>query len=70
MLNRTVDNFFPSGSRETERLRNGDTDSDESDGDGEPKKTPRADKMDVDEPGSTGRVTRGEYIIIKYVANA
>ncbi|KAF2706396.1 hypothetical protein K504DRAFT_80118 [Pleomassaria siparia CBS 279.74] len=59
LLNRTVENYFPSASRESERLRNGDTDSEESDENGEPKKTPRPDKIDVDEPGSTGRITRG-----------
>ncbi|UPX15420.1 Chromatin structure-remodeling complex protein rsc9 [Ascochyta rabiei] len=55
LLNRTVENFYR-GSRETERLRNGD--SDDSDEDGDVKKTPKDDKMDVDEPGSTGRATR------------
>jgi chromatin structure-remodeling complex subunit RSC9 len=55
LLNRTVENFYR-GSRETERLRGGD--SDESDEDGDVKKTPNADRMDIDEPGSTGRATR------------
>ncbi|KAH6633428.1 hypothetical protein C7974DRAFT_423771 [Boeremia exigua] len=55
LLNRTVENFYR-GSREAERLRTGD--SDDSDEDGDMKKTPNADKMDVDEPGSTGRPTR------------
>lgn len=55
LLNRTVENFYR-GSRETERLRNGD--SDDSDEDGDVKRTPKEDKMDVDEPGSTGRATR------------
>lgn len=55
MLNRTVENFYR-GSRETERLRNGD--SDDSDEDGDAKKTPKEDRMDLDEPGSTGRATR------------
>jgi chromatin structure-remodeling complex subunit RSC9 len=59
LLNRTVENYFPTGSREPDRLRNGESDSEESDDNGEPKKTPKLDKMDVDEPGSTGRVTRG-----------
>ena len=58
LLNRTVENYFRPASREAERLRNGDEDSEESDEDGE-HKTPRGDKMDVDDPGSTGRVTRG-----------
>lgn len=60
LLNRTVENYFPTGSREPDRLRNGESDSEESDENGEPKKTPKPDKMDMDEPGSTGRVTRGE----------
>ncbi|KAF2621615.1 hypothetical protein BU25DRAFT_443700 [Macroventuria anomochaeta] len=55
LLNRTVENFYR-GSREAERLRNGD--SDDSDAEGDVKKTPNADKMDVDEPESTGRATR------------
>ncbi|KAF2874461.1 hypothetical protein BDV95DRAFT_487869 [Massariosphaeria phaeospora] len=58
LLNRTSENFFRPASRETERLRNGEDDSEDSDEDGESRKTPKADKMDVDEPGSTGRVTR------------
>ncbi|KAJ4381681.1 Chromatin structure-remodeling complex protein rsc9 [Didymella sp. IMI 355093] len=55
LLNRTVENFYR-GSREAERLRTGD--SDDSDEDGDVKKTPNADRMDLDEPGSTGRATR------------
>src|SRR5690242_2967594 len=55
LLNRTVENFYR-GSREAERLRTGD--SDDSDEDADVKKTPNADRMDVDEPGSTGRATR------------
>jgi chromatin structure-remodeling complex subunit RSC9 len=58
LLNRTVDNFFPPSSRETERLRNGEDDSMDDDSDGDAKKTPRDDKMDLDEPGSLGRSTR------------
>ncbi|KAF1832103.1 RSC complex subunit Rsc9 [Decorospora gaudefroyi] len=54
LLNRTVDNFFPPSSRETERLR-GDEESEEDD---DVEKTPKDDKMDVDEPGSLGRSTR------------
>lgn len=50
-----MENFYR-GSRETERLKTGD--SDDSDEDGDVKKTPNADRMDVDEPGSTGRATR------------
>ena len=55
LLNRTLENFYR-GSREAERLRAGD--SDDSDEDGDVKRTPNADRMDVDEPGSTGRATR------------
>ncbi|KAH8730682.1 hypothetical protein GQ44DRAFT_605672 [Phaeosphaeriaceae sp. PMI808] len=58
LLGRTVDNFFPSVNRETERLRNGEDDSEDEDEDGEAKKTPKDDKMDVDNPGSLGRSTR------------
>ncbi len=55
LLNRTLENFTPRVSRETENLVNGDDDSDME------HKTPAQDKMDVDEPGSTGgRVTRGK----------
>ncbi|KAF2642806.1 hypothetical protein P280DRAFT_275890 [Massarina eburnea CBS 473.64] len=57
LLNRTVENYLRPLSRETERLRNGDDDSEDSEEDGE-KKTPRDDKMDMDEPGSLGRSTR------------
>lgn len=58
LLSRTVDNFFPPGSREAERLRNGDEESEDEDEDGDAKKTPKDDKMDVDDPGSVGRATR------------
>jgi chromatin structure-remodeling complex subunit RSC9 len=54
LLTRTVENFFPPGSREAERLRNGDDESEDDD----EEKTPKDDKMDVDEPGSVGRSTR------------
>ncbi|KAI4642856.1 hypothetical protein J4E93_006925 [Alternaria ventricosa] len=54
LLNRTVDNFFPTSNREAERLR-GEEDSDSED---DVEKTPKDDKMDVDEPGSLGRSTR------------
>lgn len=57
LLGRTAENYFRPISRETERLRNGEEDSEESDEEGE-KGTPRAEKMDVDEPGSLGRSTR------------
>jgi chromatin structure-remodeling complex subunit RSC9 len=58
LLNRTVDNFFPPSSREAERLRNGEEDSEDDDEGGDAKKTPKDDKMEVDEPGSIGRSTR------------
>lgn len=57
LLNRTVENYFRPASREAERLR-GDEDSEESDEEGDNKRTPKEDKMDVDEPGSVGRATR------------
>ncbi|KAF1956912.1 hypothetical protein CC80DRAFT_491777 [Byssothecium circinans] len=57
LLNRTVENYLRPLSRDTGRLRNGEDDSEDSDEDGE-KKTPRDDKMDVDDPGSLGRSTR------------
>lgn len=60
LLNRTVENYFRPASREAERLRNGDDDSEDEDSDGDTKRTPKSDRMDVDEPGSTGRVTRGK----------
>jgi chromatin structure-remodeling complex subunit RSC9 len=40
------------------RLRNGDDDSEDDDEDADAKRTPRDDKMDVDEPSSLGRSTR------------
>jgi chromatin structure-remodeling complex subunit RSC9 len=55
LLNRTLENFTPRISREAENLVNGDDDSDME------QRTPGQDKMDVDEPGSTGgRITRGK----------
>jgi chromatin structure-remodeling complex subunit RSC9 len=56
-----MENFFRPTSREADRLRNGDDGTDDSEDDGETKRTPKEDGMDVDEPGSTGgRHTRGE----------
>jgi chromatin structure-remodeling complex subunit RSC9 len=52
-LTRTAENYFRPLSRETERLR-GEDESEESEGDDE-SKTPRENKMDVDDPGSLGR---------------
>ena len=55
ILTRTVDNFQPP---QRSNLQNGD----DSDSDGV--KTPKEDKMDVDEPGSgTARSTRGEWSV-------
>lgn len=61
LLTRTKENFLASSNRELESLTNGQNkDSDSSDDENE--RTPKEDKMDIDEaPGSTGRVTRGEY---------
>lgn len=53
-----MDNFLPATSREAERLRNGDEEEEEEDEEGDAKKTPKDDKMDVDEPGSNSRTTR------------
>jgi chromatin structure-remodeling complex subunit RSC9 len=60
LLNRTVENYNRPLSREVVTLENGqERDSDESE---EEEKTPKEDKMDVDEPGSVGgRVTRGRF---------
>ncbi len=58
LLNRTMENFKPPAARETGNLANGH----DSDGSGdEEHKTPKAEKMDVDDPGSGGRVTRGNF---------
>lgn len=59
LLNRTLENFNRPLSREVVTLENGqERDSDESE---DEEKTPKEDKMDVDEPGSiAGRVTRGK----------
>ena len=56
-MSRTVENYLRPTSRETERLRNGEEDSEESDEEGG-KQTPREDKMDVDDPASLSRSTR------------
>jgi hypothetical protein len=71
LLNRTVENYFRPVSREAESLANGqDKDSDDSDQDTH--KTPKEDKMDIDEPGSTGgRITRGEAsLYLQFMRNA
>ena len=53
LLTRTIDNFKPPQNRESL--------ADESDGSGdEERRTPKEEKMDIDDPGSGGgRVTRG-----------
>lgn len=55
LLNRTVENFLPPPSRETERLRNGEDDSEDDSEDGDVKRTPKDEKMEADELGSVGR---------------
>jgi chromatin structure-remodeling complex subunit RSC9 len=57
LLSRTVENYFRLVSREADRLGNGEGSGD-SDSENEASKTPKENKMDTDEPGSTGRVTR------------
>ena len=52
ILSRTVENFRPP---QRSSLVNGDSESG-----GEDSKTPKDEKMDIDEPGSVGRSTRGE----------
>jgi hypothetical protein len=56
LLNRTLENYLPRASREADNLANGDRSDSEDE-----HNTPKAnDKMDIDEPGSTGgRATRG-----------
>ena len=54
LLTRTLENFRPPQNRDY--AGNGN----DSDGSGEEdRKTPKEEKMDLDEPGSGGRVTRG-----------
>jgi chromatin structure-remodeling complex subunit RSC9 len=57
LLNRTLENYTVRAIRETDNLGNGS----QGDGSEDEHKTPNAsEKMDLDEPGSTGgRVTRG-----------
>lgn len=54
ILSRTVENFRPP---QRSSLINGDSDSG-----GEDSKIPKDEKMDIDEPGSLGRSTRGELM--------
>ncbi|KAJ9640300.1 hypothetical protein H2199_005839 [Coniosporium tulheliwenetii] len=61
LLNRTLENFLIPGGRDAESSANDvDKDKEGEGSDREPVKTPKEEKMDIDEPGSTGgRVTRG-----------
>ncbi len=55
-----MENFKPPGARETGNLANGQ----DSDGSGdEEHRTPKEEKMDTDDPGSGGRITRGKLIL-------
>jgi len=59
LLSRTVENYSGTGNREAESMTNGKEDDNEG-SEPEVQKTPKEDRMDIDEPGSTGgRVTRG-----------
>lgn len=55
ILSRRVENFRPP---QRSSMINGDIDS----GD-EGSKTPKDEKMDIDEPGSVGRSTRGQLVL-------
>lgn len=54
---RTLESFEKPGPRESEKLANGDNSDSDNDG------TPKRDKMDIDEPETTGRSTRGTYTV-------
>ena len=54
ILSRTVENFRPP---QRSSMINGDSDSG-----GEESKIPKDEKMDIDEPGSVGRSSRGELL--------
>ncbi|KAI9844638.1 MAG: Chromatin structure-remodeling complex protein rsc9 [Sclerophora amabilis] len=56
ILHRTVENFKPHGIREQSNLVNGDGSDGSED---EQQNTPKDEKVDTDDPGSGGRVTRG-----------
>jgi chromatin structure-remodeling complex subunit RSC9 len=57
LLNRTLENFGYKANREESKLTNGEADE----GSDTEQKTPREDKMDVDDLSTTpGRVTRGK----------
>jgi chromatin structure-remodeling complex subunit RSC9 len=64
LLNRTLENYQPRISRETDNLVNGS----EKDGSEDEHRTPKSiDRMDVDDPGSTGgRITRGRIHLFKF----
>ncbi|KAF2203584.1 hypothetical protein GQ43DRAFT_478934 [Delitschia confertaspora ATCC 74209] len=55
LLNRTIENYLRPVSREAERLGNGDDGESDSEND---TNTPKAQKMETEEPGSTGRPVR------------
>ena len=55
ILGRTVENFKPP---QRSSLVNGDSESG-----GDESKTPKDEKMDIDEPGSVGRGSRGKLVI-------
>lgn len=63
LLSRTVENYFPSGQRWADQSKDGDDDSEDDDEEGDTKRTPRDDKMDVDEPSSLGRSTRCKLLL-------
>jgi len=48
-----LEDFEKPGLREAEKLANGDNSDSDDDG------TPKREKMDIDEPETTGRSTRG-----------
>lgn len=59
LLNRTVENYLGAANKEPENMANGKEEDSEG-SEPEVQKTPKEDKMDIDEPGSTGgRITRG-----------
>jgi hypothetical protein len=60
LLTRTLENFKPPGNREQGQLANGE-DSDHSGDEGQG--TPNRDKGGSEEPGSIGRITRGDFNI-------
>lgn len=57
MLNRTLENYSRRAQPEPEKPTNGHHSDHPEDDHG----TPKGDKMDIDDPASGGRVTRGEF---------